>query len=283
MKLYMAVALPAFLISSPYLHVQAHTPAPAQEWVSPKPVSRISYGQGIDLIVKGLGLNIDNMRFIKVPKATDYYKYANNNAPYASALIIAANKGVQSGRDLRPELPATREQFALALYEAIQGTGQYPVNMMWLNIKDEKEFGKDALNAVQTLIKFNVVSLKDGSFRPKAYITAAEARQMVKLAANFVQAQRAQAERDNAAQDAVTITVTPVNNQVSKVVLSAGNQPNSGYRLQINSIVFTPAKEAVIHYTLVAPDPNSMNLQVITEVKAETFVAAGYKVTATSY
>ncbi|MGO4290650.1 protease complex subunit PrcB family protein [Chitinophaga sp. RAB17] len=278
MNLYTAVALPVFLLALQPQDLYSKD-KPVTAYTAPKPQSRISFGNGIDLIVKGLGLNIDNIRFIKAPKATDYFKLANDKAPYAQSLIIAGNNGIQSGRDRNPESPATREQFALALYEAITAKNQYPVNMMWLNIKDEKSFTGSALNAVQTLIKFNVVALENGNFRPKAYITKTEAATMVKKAAEFIQSHKENAGEGQKADGAVTFTTTPVNDQVNSIVLSAGTRPTGGYELRITRIDFTATNEAIIHYKLTAPAPGSMTIQVITEPKAETFIGTAYKVT----
>ena len=279
MNLYTAVALPLFVLTlqpaDAYSKDKHQAPA---AWLAPAERSRISFGEGIDLIVKGLGLNIDNIRFIKAPKATDYFKYASNDAPYAPSLIIAANNGIRSGRELRPGKPATRQQFAQALYEAVQSTGQYPTNMMWLNIKDEAAFKGEGLSAVQTLIKFNVVTLEDGNFRPKAYITAAEAKKMVEQAAAFIQSHKERAAAEHADKGAATFISSPINDKVNSIVISAGNQPTSGYQLVITRIDFSAAGEAVIHYKLAAPAEGSMNLQVITEPKAETFISSAYKV-----
>lgn len=157
-----------------------------------KPVAknRVSISKGIDLVVKGLGLNIDNVRFVKAPKATDYFKYANNESVYAPSLIIAAVNGIKLDRSIRLGNSLTREQFALILDQAISTTGQYATNMMWINIKDEKSFTQNGLNAVQQLVKFNVVTLQNGKFRPKAFLTNAEASLMVKKAAAFVKSQK---------------------------------------------------------------------------------------------
>ncbi|MBO9732831.1 MAG: protease complex subunit PrcB family protein [Chitinophaga sp.] len=278
MKLYTAVALPVFLLtlSSQDLYSKDK---PVTEFVAPKPQTRISFGSGIDLIVKGLGLNIDNIRFIKAPKASDYFKKANDKAPYAESLIIAGNNGIESGRDLNPEAPATREQFALALYEAIQHTGPYAENMMWINVKDEKSFSGNSLNAVQSLIKSKVVALENGNFRPKAYITKSEATAMVKKAAAFVQSIKGNAGNTPAPEGTVSFTTTPVNDHVNSVVLSAGQKPTGGYVLQVTRIDFTSDHQAIIHYKLTSPAPGSMNIQVITEPKAETFVGSDYQVT----
>lgn len=150
---------------------------------------KITTGEGIALIVKALKLNIDNIRFIKAPKATDYFPYANNKAAYAEALIIAANNGITLKKQTRFELPMTRELFAIALEQAITAKREYVTNMMWIQVADEKAFSKEGLSAVQRLIKFDVVSLdKAKKFRPKAYITPVEAKAILARAATFFQA-----------------------------------------------------------------------------------------------
>lgn len=238
----------------------------------------IDYGQGIDLIVKALGLNIDNIRFIKAPKATDYCQYADDKAAYASSVIIAANNGITLDKKQRFNVPMTREQFALALYEGIERTGPYPMNMMWINIGDANSFvNKDkSNNAVQALIKFGVVALEKNNFRPRALVTPSEARAMVAKAAAFVKEHK---ERSDAHQQEseVTVTTTPVNGQVNTVVLSRGSKPNSGYQITITGIDFSEGT-ATVRYKLSDPEPGKMYMQMITEPKAETFVGSNYKI-----
>ncbi|EDM36772.1 hypothetical protein PBAL39_17899 [Pedobacter sp. BAL39] len=238
--------------------------------------SKLSYGRGLDMIVMGLGLNIDNIRFVKEPKATDYFIQANNKAAYAQSLIIAANNGIQLKRSINPEWAMTREQFALALHQAIQGTGQYMTNMMWIIVSDESSFSEGSLAAVQNLIKFNVITLQNGKFRPKSYITTAEANAMVKKAATFIQ--RSKANQAPAADAETTFTSTPVNEAVNRVVLSRGSKPNSGYQISISKIIFSENKEAVIYYVVKDPEAGNSYMQVIAEPTAETFISSDYKV-----
>lgn len=243
-----------------------------------KPKKSISFSQGIDMIVKGIGLNIDHIRFVKEPKATDYCVHASNKAAYAKSIIIAANNGIKLDRDIRLETKMTREQFAMRLYEAILATGNYPVTLNWLVIKDEAAFSPEALNAVQTLVKFSVVALEKGSFRPKALITELEAAAMVKKSVAFIKAHKPDAGAVPQPTSEVTFQSTPVNDSVNRVVLSRGEKPNSGYQIMITSIVFPAKGQAEIHYKLVDPAPGNSYLQVITTATAETYVAAGYEV-----
>lgn len=273
MNLYTALAIPAFLFG---LQEQDVSPSSTvTEQYQKITASKVSFGHGLDLIVKGLGLNIDNIRFIKEPRATDYFTYANNKASYAQSLIIAANNGIKLNKKTRLDQPMTREQFAESLNEGIQSTGNYPMNMMFIVIKDEAEFSKGS-SAVQNLIKFNVLALEKGKFRPKAYITEAEAAKMVKKAAEFVKAH--QEKGVLSPPEEVTLTSVAVNADVNRVTISRGSKPNSGYQIMITRIDFANKAEAVVHYKLVDPGAGNSYLQVITEPRAETYISSFYKV-----
>ncbi|MBE9598148.1 protease complex subunit PrcB family protein [Pedobacter sp. MC2016-24] len=275
MKLLTALIIPTLLLATanePLITIKNN---PVKIEIQ-KPISKVSFGKGIDLIVKALGLNIDNIRFIKAPKATDYVVKADNKAYYAQSIIIAACNGIKLNRSMNPAASMTREQFAIGLNEGIQGTGNYPVNMMWLQVNDEKKFGQGGLASVQNLVKFNVVKLENGNFRPKALITATEAAKMLNLAAAFVKAHR-EANVEGRTYEEVTLTSSAVNSEVNKIVLSRGEKPNSGYQIIINRIVFT-ASEATVHYQLSDPKSGNSYLQVITNPKAETFIGSMYKI-----
>ncbi|NSL85790.1 protease complex subunit PrcB family protein [Chitinophaga sp. Mgbs1] len=287
MKLSTVLTLPVFLLAvnaQPLFSMEKNVMTASTETIielleEQTPAAKgVTIGAGIDLIVKGLGLNIDNIRFIKAPKATDYYRNANDKAPYASSLIIAANNGIQLNPATRFDNAMTREQFALALYQAMTFKEQYPANMMWIIVKDEAKFSKDALNAVQMLVKFNVVKLENGSFRPKAPITSQEAATMIKKATAFIREAKEREQGSNPSAEEVTFTSTPVNNKVNSIVISRGSKPNAGYRIAVTGISFTDNKEAVIRYKLIDPAPGDMTAQVITEPKAETYVGKEFKV-----
>lgn len=67
------------------------------------PQAAISEAQTVQLMVNALGLNLDLVRFVKEPKASDYFKQANNEAWYANALITAAVNSLELPTDLAPE------------------------------------------------------------------------------------------------------------------------------------------------------------------------------------
>lgn len=75
----------------------------------------------------------------------------------------------------------------------------------------------------------------------------------------------------------VTMSIEKVSDEVNKIILSWGSQPNSGYRITIDRIDFNAAGEATVYYNLHYPEPDQMYTQMIAEPKAETYVSSAYK------
>lgn len=81
--------------------------------------------------------------------------------------------------------------------------------------------------------------------------------------------------------DGVEVIVTPIGDEVNRVILDWGEQPNPGYGISVQRIEFDHSeKKARIIYQLHYPDPDLMYPQVIVHAKTETFVAAGYEIEA---
>jgi hypothetical protein len=73
----------------------------------------------------------------------------------------------------------------------------------------------------------------------------------------------------------VKLTSGKVTAAINKVTLTA-TAPDAGYGLEIKSIQFVK-DQAIIKYKLVQPDPNGASAQVITELKAVTYISSEYK------
>jgi hypothetical protein len=246
------------------------------------PNGKVTYAQGIHLLVKGLDLNMDRIRFIKEPKASDTYSNVKDDAWYASSMITAFYNGIPVERDIKPDLPMTRETFAYYLYSALIGKAQIITNKMYLNILDEKDINATYMNAIQDLIKLKIAGLLDGgNFKPKAEITRSEAAEMVFNAREVItqySANNPQVDPSGEQKGEAAFTKEPVNQEVNKVTLTWGSKPNAGYRVQIKRVDFTQDGKAIISYSLLLPDKDQMYAQVITEPKAVAYVASHYDI-----
>jgi hypothetical protein len=154
------------------------------------PSSPVTAAQGIQLIVNAFGLNIDNIRFIKEPKATDYFSKANDNAWYANALIIASLNDMGLPADLDPNSKWTKEDFTYYLVRVMEKQGNLPViKLVPADIKDGDQMNALYSGAVQRALHYNLTALNsDGKFLPKESITRSEAAIQVYNALTYLKA-----------------------------------------------------------------------------------------------
>lgn len=240
------------------------------------PKGKISYAQSVQMIVKGLDLNLDHIRFIKQPLASDSYTNIPNDAWYADAFIIAHYHNLDIPKDINPNATITREQFGHLLVQALESKGQFPLVKMYIPIKDEDQLTVDYQGTIQRLLLYKITALDgNGNFNPKSELTRGEAANWLYNAIQVLEKQMQQPE-----DDVVKVTVEKVNEDVNKVTLSRGMKPNGGYGLVIDRIEFQGGGKAIVRYTVRNPQPGMMYPQVMTEPKAVTYVSSAYNVKA---
>lgn len=242
------------------------------------PQASLSAGNAVALIVKGMELNIDDINFIKKPKASDYFTKVKDNAWYAESFIIAHHHNLGIPRDINPNAAVTREQFAHWLYSAIEAKGEYAWIELYISIKDEDQINKDWMTSIQRLLIGKIAALdEDGNFRPKKSITRSEAAGMLHRAIEFVKNVKPiePVSPELTVLTDVKLSTEKVNDDIQKVTVSA-KAPHPGYGLEISGIEFN-GDQAVISYRLILPDPSAMYAQVIADVNASTYVSSSYE------
>ncbi|NIK75827.1 hypothetical protein FHS15_000927 [Paenibacillus castaneae] len=240
------------------------------------PKGKLSYAEGISLIVKGMGLNIDNIRFIKEPLASDSYPNLKDKAWYSEAFVIANYNGLDIPKTVKANDNMTREQFAHHLFKAIVKKGDYAFVEMYAMIKDEADINNAYKNSIQKLLIAKIATLDSSNkFYPKQAITRSTAAGWLYDAITFVKETKPIPEQPVQPNLEYKLIVTPVNTEVNKVTVST-QVPHPGYGIRISSISFE-GKEAVIHIEIVMPDPDKMYPQVITDVQVTTYVDATFK------
>jgi hypothetical protein len=248
------------------------------------PQGKLTYAQGITLIVKGLDLNINELKFIKKPEASDYFTKVPDKAWYAQSLMYAQLNGLTLPKDLDPNQLMTREEFTNYLVEGINTTGDYPIIMMYALINDEKDVNKAYMNSIQQALITKIATLdKAQKFYPKRAITRAEAAVMLSKAIDFIEKNKDNVipgdippvnEFPNAD---VSFVATPVTSAVYQVELTWKQAPSPGHGIKIDRIEFQ-GKQALIYYSLHKPEEGKMYAQVLTDLKISTFVDAAYDV-----
>ncbi|CAH1210050.1 hypothetical protein PAECIP111893_03126 [Paenibacillus plantiphilus] len=245
-----------------------------------KPKDKLTYAEGVTLIVKGLGINIDNMRFIKQPLASDYFTGVRDNAWYADAFIIAHLNGLDIPKDVNPAAPLTREEYAHILFRAMMTKGEFAFIEIYVQIKDEADVAPVYMESIQKLLISKIAQLDSKqNFNPQSIMTRGEGAGWLHDAIRFVKENIVKPEPGEGAQPFPlydpAITIDAVNEEVNKVTITA-QAPHPGYGMRISSITFD-GDQAILNIEPLYPQKDMMYPQVLTEVKVVTFVAKSYK------
>ncbi|WP_341282272.1 S-layer homology domain-containing protein [Paenibacillus sp. FSL H8-0537] len=247
-----------------------------------RPQGNLTYAEGISMIVKGLELNFDHIRFVKQPLAADYYTNIKDDKWYSQAFIIAHFYDLGVAKDVKANDVMTREQFAQHLFKAIDHKVTYAMIEMYVMLNDEADVNPDFMGNIQKLLLSKIATLDaKQNFYPTASIKRGDAAAWLHDGIAFmkkmkeIEAPVSQPEpSDNPFTDA-RLTVTAVNAEVNKVTVTA-TVPHPGYGIQISGITFD-GDQATITLERTEPKPDQMYAQVITEVQVTTYVDAKFK------
>lgn len=239
------------------------------------PDGSLTYAAGLTMIVKGLDVSLAKFTFIKAPQASDYYTYVEDGKWYSDAFIIAQVNGLDVPKDVKPNEPMTREQFAHHVMKAVETHGDYAYPMIYIIINDEADITPEYSNSVQKVLVTRIASLNDdGNFEPAANITRGVAAGWLHDAIQFKEEAIIVEQQPNPLFD-MTITSEAVNADVNQITVTA-QAPHPGYGMRISSILFE-GDQAVTFTETVMPDPDMMYPQVIAEVQASAYVGSEYK------
>ncbi|OBZ09087.1 hypothetical protein A8L34_23375 [Bacillus sp. FJAT-27264] len=237
------------------------------------PNNGIDIATAVSMIVKGLDLNLNAIDFIKMPVASDHYTKVKDNAPYAKDFIYAYYNGVQLPKDINPSAKISKEYFAELLYQGMSHKADFVWIETFQKVADGNQVKKEYMNSIQKLLIAKIVTLDSKQkFYPKNSISRDEAANMISKTVKFINNYK---PVPTPAPIDVKLNTGKETDAVTKVTLSA-TAPTSGYGLEITSIQFTK-DQALIKYKLVKPAPDSMSAQVITEIKAVTYIPSTFK------
>jgi hypothetical protein len=241
-----------------------------------KPGESLNYASAVAMIVKGLDLNIDHVRFIRMPLASDNHPNLEDDAWYSQAFVIADFYELDIPKDVKATDKITKEQFAHHLFKAMMTKGDYAFIEIFMLLNDEADVDSKYMDSIQKLLISKIVSLdKDQKFYPKQTITRGIAAAWLHDGMQYVkEVAPIEPEPEQPAYD-FDLKVEAVNADINKVTVTA-QLPHPGYGLKIASISFEGDK-AILNVEVLLPDPDKMYPQVITEAKVSTYVDAKLK------
>lgn len=245
------------------------------------PKQSLTYAEAVTMYVNTFNLNIDHLRFIKQPQASDLYDKIKNNAWYADAFVKAYYNGVTLPRNVNPNATISKQEFAHYLYQILVQKVGIITTQIWHEYKDMDKVKDEYKASINNLITMNIIELgKKDSFHPSRAINRAESALMLYKALKYygdtfknpIQEPNTPEEDEN-----VQVFTEKVASDVNKITIYWGEMPNPGYYVTIDRIEFAD-RTATIYYTLHYPDPNKYYPMVITTAKASTYVDASYRI-----
>ena len=243
-----------------------------------RPGDKLTYAEGVTMIVKGLGLSLEDIRFVKEPKASDFYDFVLDDKWY-SDVFLTASFHLDLPRSVKPDLSMTRERFAYHLYRGLTSRAGFALPAPQPVIEDAADIAPEYREGVQMLLYAGIAEPgKDNRFEPKRAVTRGEAAGMVYEARAFLRQLAASGAPEKASNPSpltgLRLESAPLAAEVNAVTVWA-TAPHPGYGIRVKSVVFDAGK-AFIHVEPVLPDPGRMYPQVLTEVSTVVYIGSEY-------
>jgi hypothetical protein len=237
--------------------------------------SGITNAAAVSMIVKGLDLNINHIRFVKQPLASDYFTKVKDNASYAQDFVIAQFSGLDLPKDINPSAKVSREQFAHWLFGAFSHKGDFSWIAMYVEIADAKQISSAYMNSIQKLLLSKIATLDSKQkFNPKNPVTRSSAETMINRAAKFIKENSPVYVPENPVLNNAKLTTEKVTDNISKVTVTV-TAPHPGYGIEITGIQFSKG-QAVIQYRAVLPNPDMMYPQVLKDISVTTYISSEF-------
>jgi len=243
-----------------------------------RPGDKLTYAEGITMIVTGLGLDRKSLALVKEPKASDFYDFVPEGRWYTDAFLTAGFH-LDLPRSVKPDLSMTRERFAHHLYRGLVSKAGFALPAPTPAMEDLDAVAPEFRGSVQSLIYAGIAETDaSGRFEPKRAVTRGEAAGMLYEAIRFLRRLEAADKPVQAADPSplanLRLESEPLTGEVNAVTVRA-TVPHAGYGIRVKSVVFDEDK-AFIHVEPVRPDPDRVHLPVLTEVSATVYIGSAY-------
>ena len=243
-----------------------------------RPGDKLTYAEGVTMIVRGLQLGRDDIRFVKEPKARDFYDFVPEDKWYTDDFLTAGFH-LDLPRSVKPDLSMTRERFAHHLYRGVIAKAGFALPAPDPAIEDMDSIAPEYRESVKSLVYAGIAATDgNGRFEPKRAVTRGEAAGMLYEAIVFIRQLEASGKPLKASDPSpltnLRLDAAPLTGEVNAVTVRA-TAPHPGYGIRIRSVVFDDDK-AFIHVEPVYPDSERKYPQVLTEVSAVVYIGSSY-------
>lgn len=140
------------------------------------PGNTVNRAQLASVLQRIFELDYGELRFVKQPQASDYYRDVDNQAWYADAVMLCAINQVFDDTDyFHPEQEVTRIEVARAIYRGVNAKGlSIPMIMLMPYYHDMEGLSQEDTNALVFTSNTGLMKGDNDYWRPNDTITRAE-------------------------------------------------------------------------------------------------------------
>jgi predicted secreted protein len=185
------------------------------------PESHVTRAQLAKVLVDTFQLDYGQLRFIKQPAASDYYRDVDNTSWYANAVVMCAINQIfnrTENNSFEPAAELTRMEVARAIYRSFNAKGiSIPMIMMMPVYNDTQELVLEDMNALVFVSNTGIMRGDGQNFRPADRVTRAELARIINRCINLINLN----ENNNGQDYSVPVGQT--------FILSLPSNPSTGY------------------------------------------------------
>lgn len=155
-----------------------------------RPEAWLTNAQAIQMYVNLFDLNLDFIRFIKAPMASDYFGNADNDGWYADAFIKAGVNGVAANSNLNPDQEISRQEFVAWLILKMEDVYHMPaIKIGGPEIADNEAINLEYSGPLARALHYGIISLdSQGKLVPEGLISRGEAASIIDEAIKYLKA-----------------------------------------------------------------------------------------------
>ena len=185
------------------------------------PESRVTRAQLAKVLVDTFQLDYGQLRFIKQPVASDYYRDVDNASRYADAVVMCAINQIFNRTEdnhFKPAAELTRMEVAGAIYRSFNAKGiSIPMIMMMPVYNDTQTLAQEDMNALIFVSNTGIMRGDGQNFRPADRVTRAELARTINRCISLINLN----ENNNGQDYSLAVGQT--------FILSLPSNPSTGY------------------------------------------------------
>jgi predicted secreted protein len=145
------------------------------------PEGTVSRAQLSTVLQRSFQLDYGEIRFVKQPLASDYFRDIENEAWYANGLVMCAiNNIFETTGDFFPERSVSRIEIARSIYRSFNAKGiSVPMIMMMPIYEDTDYLSQEDTNAMIFVSNTGIMNGDNNCFRPEQNMTRAELAKVI--------------------------------------------------------------------------------------------------------